>query len=168
LSVLLVGSDAPNNRDDGDSRELAAFVAETLGSTVDTHLIHRYGQPTEAILRTSTAAGADLIVMGSHGRTGVQRLLFGSVTEAVVRRSATPVLVAPRASAGLQHPVTLDVVLCAVDFSPSSQRALAYAASVAYGAGPIWCLLTFSSGRKSPTCFPQLKVAVFRRPRMMR
>jgi len=117
--VLLVGSDAPDNRDDGDSRELAAFVAETLGSTVDTHLIHRYGQPTEAILRTSTAAGADLIVMGSHGRTGVQRLLFGSVTEAVVRRSATPVLVAPRASAGLQHPVTLDVVLCAVDFSPA-------------------------------------------------
>ena len=101
LSVLLVGSGAPDGRDDRDSPELAAFIAGTVGSAVELHRVHRHGQPIEEILRTSEAIGPDLIVMGSHGRTGLQRLLLGSVTEAVVRRSVTPVLVVPRTSPGL-------------------------------------------------------------------
>ena len=133
LSVLLVGSGAPDGRDDKDSTELSVFIAGTIGSAVEPHPVHRHGQPIEEILRTSEAIGADLIVMGSHGRTGLQRLLLGSVTEAIVRRSVTPVLVVPRASP-LHGPASLDVVLCAVDFSASSQRAIENAASVAAGA----------------------------------
>ncbi len=135
LSVLLVGPGAPDVRGDGDSPELAAFIAATVGSAVEPHRVHRHGQPTEEILRTSEAIGPGLIVMGSHGRTGLQRLLLGSVTEAVVRRSATPVLVVQRTSPGLHGPPAVNVVLCAVDFSASSIRAIEYAASLAATAG---------------------------------
>jgi universal stress protein A len=50
------------------------------------------GEPSDTILQIAKELGADLIVMGTHGRTGLSRLLIGSVAEAVLRRSACPVL----------------------------------------------------------------------------
>jgi nucleotide-binding universal stress UspA family protein len=50
------------------------------------------GDPVTAILRVAREVGADLIVMGTHGRRGLGRLLLGSVAELVVRRAACPVL----------------------------------------------------------------------------
>ncbi len=50
------------------------------------------GDPAPAIARFAQAEGVDLIVMGTHGRNGVVRLLMGSVAEAVVRRAPCPVL----------------------------------------------------------------------------
>jgi universal stress protein A len=50
------------------------------------------GEPSDVILRLAGDGGADLIVMGTHGRTGLSRLLIGSVAEAVLRRSSCPVL----------------------------------------------------------------------------
>ncbi len=52
------------------------------------------GASADAIVKTTSQAGADLIVMGSHGRGGIQRALLGSVAEGVLRQSAVPVLVA--------------------------------------------------------------------------
>ncbi len=49
--------------------------------------------PADAILETATARGADLIVMASHGRRGLDRLLIGSQTNAVITHSTVPVLV---------------------------------------------------------------------------
>ncbi|MDH5833217.1 universal stress protein [Luteimonas kalidii] len=49
--------------------------------------------PDEAILETTTACGADLVVMASHGHRGLRRLLLGSQTQSVVSRSQVPVLV---------------------------------------------------------------------------
>jgi nucleotide-binding universal stress UspA family protein len=51
------------------------------------------GRPYESIVETSKQKSADLIVVGSHGRTGIERLLMGSVTERVIVRSETAVLV---------------------------------------------------------------------------
>jgi nucleotide-binding universal stress UspA family protein len=51
------------------------------------------GDPADEILRLAEALHCDLIVMGTHGRTGLRRLLTGSVAEAVLRRAACPVLV---------------------------------------------------------------------------
>lgn len=53
------------------------------------------GHPFEAILATARIWDADLLVMGTHGRTGLQHLLMGSVAEHVVRRSKVPVMVVP-------------------------------------------------------------------------
>ncbi|MCK6529197.1 universal stress protein [Myxococcota bacterium] len=53
----------------------------------------REGFPPEEILTEAAAEGCDLIVMGTHGRTGVSRVLMGSVAERVLRASQVPVLV---------------------------------------------------------------------------
>jgi universal stress protein A len=50
------------------------------------------GDPSTAVARLAEAEGVDLIIMGTHGRTGLSRLLMGSVAEAVVRRAPCPVL----------------------------------------------------------------------------
>jgi len=50
------------------------------------------GHPPEQILAAITSSGADLVVMGTHGRRGVSRVLLGSVAEKVVRHSPVPVL----------------------------------------------------------------------------
>jgi nucleotide-binding universal stress UspA family protein len=52
----------------------------------------RTGEPARGILDEAEALGAELIVMGTHGRTGFDRVLFGSVAEKVVRTSSCPVL----------------------------------------------------------------------------
>ena len=53
------------------------------------------GHPTKDILKTAEIWEADLIVMGTHGRTGLMHLLVGSVAEYVVRHSKIPVMVVP-------------------------------------------------------------------------
>ncbi|MCW5908733.1 MAG: universal stress protein [Chitinophagales bacterium] len=53
------------------------------------------GHPKEDIIKTAENWEADLIVMGTHGRTGLMNLLMGSVAEYVVERSKIPVLVVP-------------------------------------------------------------------------
>ena len=71
---------------------VAAAGAER-GVPVERHL--RRGRPHEAILDAADDYGADLIVMGTHGRTGVGRFIAaGSVAERVVRHSEAPVLTA--------------------------------------------------------------------------
>ena len=59
-----------------------------------TRFEHRFlrGHPAETIVEVAAAEEADLIVMGTHGRTGVHRLLMGSVAESVVRHAPCPVL----------------------------------------------------------------------------
>jgi nucleotide-binding universal stress UspA family protein len=62
------------------------------------------GSPARAILDTATQEAVDLIVMGTHGRTGVGRAVLGSVAEQIVRRAPCPVLTikaTPRVSAEL-------------------------------------------------------------------
>jgi universal stress protein A len=55
------------------------------------------GEPAAAILDAAEAGGFDLVVVATHGRTGIAHMLLGSVAERVVRRCPTPVLtVRPR------------------------------------------------------------------------
>jgi nucleotide-binding universal stress UspA family protein len=72
-----------------------ALVAQGLAVTV--YLMT--GAPYEEILKKSRREKADLIAMGTHGRTGVRHLLLGSVAEKVVRLSTCPVLTVPIPSA---------------------------------------------------------------------
>lgn len=50
------------------------------------------GDPAEEIRRVALLEGADLIAMSTHGRSGLGRLMFGSVAEQVIRRAGIPVL----------------------------------------------------------------------------
>lgn len=58
--------------------------------TVDTEVLE--GSPSQVIVEEADPTECDLIVMGTHGRGGIDRLLLGSVTERVVRRASVPVL----------------------------------------------------------------------------
>jgi nucleotide-binding universal stress UspA family protein len=69
--------------------EVATAAAEA-GVACETAVLH--GRPHGSIVDYADEHGVDLIVMGTHGRHGVQRILLGSVTERVVRTSPVPVL----------------------------------------------------------------------------
>ena len=67
-------------------------VAKKAAITCDTlHVKDRF--PAEGIIETANARGCDLIVMASHGRRGLRRLIFGSQANEVVTRSTIPVLI---------------------------------------------------------------------------
>ena len=78
-----------------DERETAAqaLVARAHDLGVPTAFLVWEGDPGEAIVEAATAEHADLIVLGTHGRTGVNRSLFGSVSDHVVRNAPCPVVV---------------------------------------------------------------------------
>ncbi|WP_447980048.1 universal stress protein [Candidatus Nitrospira bockiana] len=71
---------------------LGGFVQAFGREGIPASFTLRNGPPPDAILEEAGESRSDLIVMGTHGRRGVSRLLFGSVTEAVLRRSSVPVL----------------------------------------------------------------------------
>jgi nucleotide-binding universal stress UspA family protein len=79
---------------------------------------------------------ADLIVMGTHGRSGFERLMLGSVTEKVLRTARQPVLtVGLHDGEGGDTAASFAQILCAVDFSDCSIAALRYAFALAAGSG---------------------------------
>jgi nucleotide-binding universal stress UspA family protein len=74
----------------GPKRELDAVIAGIKGVVIESRFVE--GIPAEAIVDFAREVGADLIVIGSHGRTGLGRVLMGSVAEHVVRNAGCPVL----------------------------------------------------------------------------
>ena len=67
-----------------------ADAADKAGVAVETRLVT--GIPSEDIVRLGQELPADLIIMGTHGRSGMSHLLLGSVAERVVRKAPCPVL----------------------------------------------------------------------------
>lgn len=115
-------------------REFAKVHAE--GGVQAKVTVHE-GVVTESILNFARENSIDMIVMGTHGRRGVQRLTVGSVTERILRRAGCPVLVVRRpahdfvAPGSAAEPVHLHKILFCSDFSEYSERALQYALSLA-------------------------------------
>jgi nucleotide-binding universal stress UspA family protein len=89
------------------------------------------------ILNQAKALSADVLVIGSHGRSGFERVLLGSVTEKVMRCAPCPTMVVPRRAENVNadDPVRFRSILCSVDFSPASTHALQYARSIVDGDG---------------------------------
>lgn len=103
LHVLFVVEDipyAPEMMDDqveGQLREIGEEAVETIRARADEAGVEvvatlREGVPHATILEYADEADADVVVMGTHGRNGLDRYLLGSVTERVVRTSEVPVL----------------------------------------------------------------------------
>ena len=90
--------------------------------------VERSEKASEAIVAYARAQGIDLIVMGTHGRTGIAHVLIGSVAEQVVRSAPCPVLTlpGPRSGPGKTGPGPARI-LVPTDFSPPSEAALACA-----------------------------------------
>jgi len=111
-------------------REMAVRVPPDV--CVDVR-VEQAEQVHNEILGQLAATGADLLVLGTHGRSGFQRWFLGSVTEKVIRKAACPTLVVPPRALDVppDAPVQFKRILCAVDFSESSLSGLAYALHLA-------------------------------------
>jgi nucleotide-binding universal stress UspA family protein len=91
--------------------------------------------PAERIVDYAEKQSIDLVVMGTHGRRGVDRMLFGSVTEEVVRHAPCPVFTV-RTDADVEPSQAVRRILVPVDFSRGSESAVRHAKEMAltYGA----------------------------------
>jgi nucleotide-binding universal stress UspA family protein len=126
----LILDDPERERLKTSMREMAVRVPADV--RVDLR-VEQAEQAHNEILGQLAATGADLLVLGTHGRSGFQRLFLGSVTEKVIRQATCPTLVVPPRAPGIppDAPVQFKRILCAIDFSESSLSALAYALHLA-------------------------------------
>ena len=87
----------------------------------------------QAILDEAKSLPADLIVLGTHGRGGLDRMVLGSVAEKVLRKATAPVLTVPPpvSAPAADALVIFKRILCPIDFSESSMKALSYGVSLA-------------------------------------
>ncbi|HEU5163526.1 MAG TPA: universal stress protein [Thermoanaerobaculia bacterium] len=99
-------------------------VAETLGSSAAWRTVVVEREPVEAILSTAEELDADLLVMGTHGRSGVDRLMLGSVTEKVLHRTKRPLMTTRLHREAPPEPRR---VLVPTDLGAASRRSLALA-----------------------------------------
>ena len=105
-------------------------------SGVTPEVVLQRGAAADAILGFAASDSMDVIVMGTHGRRGFDRLVLGSVTERVLRKSTAPVLAVHDPvrdfidSADREQPVNIRRILFCTDFSDNSPRALEYALSL--------------------------------------
>lgn len=133
---------------DEDSRglEAALATARSLGARATSAL--QNGVPSDRILALLKEDPAfDLVVVGTHGRTGLARVLLGSVAEQVVRHAPCSVLAArPQLDDRPFHDI-----LCPIDFSDSSRDAI----ELANGLGTEGCELTLMHAIELPTSYGQ-------------
>jgi nucleotide-binding universal stress UspA family protein len=78
---------------DGAEKRLYEFANESFKDFPETKVQVVAGDPSEEILNYIAAHGIDLVVMGTHGRKGLDKVIFGSVAERVVKSSPVPVMV---------------------------------------------------------------------------
>ena len=106
---------------------IAPLRAKGIGVDVAFEQSHNAAQ---RILQVARALPADALVLGSHGRSGFERLLLGSVTEKILRKAACPVLTVPPPAI---HATRLPFkhLLCPVDFFEPSLAAVEFAFSIA-------------------------------------
>ncbi|OOG23978.1 universal stress protein [Thioalkalivibrio denitrificans] len=96
LPLTVVSVDVPGHSEERRLEAAAAIdrVREALrDDPIEVTGVQEEGRPDEVIVDVAVRQGADLIVVGSHGRTGLQRLLMGSVSERVIGRAEVAVLV---------------------------------------------------------------------------
>ena len=87
--------------------------------------------PVAAIIDEARHCGADLVVMGTHGRTGFRRLVVGSVTESVMRGINIPILTVSPLTDNARITVSLPRIVVPIDYSPECREAIRAAAALA-------------------------------------
>jgi nucleotide-binding universal stress UspA family protein len=119
----------PDEIDDVRSQVLASFSST---NDVEIDVLVKTGDAARQIVAAAAALPADLLVIGTHGASGFEHLVLGSVTERVLRQAACPVLTVPPRSRTTST-LPFKRILCPVDFSEPSLAALDFAFSLARG-----------------------------------
>lgn len=128
--------------------ELETLAKSTLEDVAPYNLTVIEGHPTRQILEQAKKLTTGLIVMGSHGRTGMARLRLGSVAEDVVRGSACPVLIVKSAKDPGRLP-SIENILCPVNFTSLSQRCLQLSSELAGAFGARLWVVHATDGKQS-------------------
>jgi len=130
VTVLhVLGTAAPAGQSIAD--ELNLWLAPLSSTGVPLHTRIAEGNTAAEIVRHAAEHDVDLVVMGTHGRSGFDRLALGSVAEKVLRKATCPVLTVPPGAARTATDVSVQRILCPTDFSPSSEYAMDFALSLA-------------------------------------
>jgi len=128
-------SPLPPVRREDEIDEVRRFIAATTGADPGAaDIVVVEGNPVREILRHAEDGRTDLIVMGTHGRSGFEALFLGSVTEKVLRSTHVPVLTVPPAVERVEA-VVYRTILCPIEFSDASLRAMEYAFALAQETG---------------------------------
>jgi nucleotide-binding universal stress UspA family protein len=138
-SILMpdAGAGPQMDRAAGSHVEALAAMIREHGVRCEAAVVH--GDPAFQILQAARDGEADVIVMATHGRKGVSRVVLGSVTAAVLNATPCPLLTIPPGASGTGK--AFHHVLCAVDFSPSSAATFSHAlAMVEAGHGEVTLL----------------------------
>ncbi|HEV2387395.1 MAG TPA: universal stress protein [Candidatus Acidoferrales bacterium] len=112
--------------------ELAEMARRILGPQAEPTLHIVEGHPVPLLLQYARQFRPELMVLGSHGRSGVARLMLGSVAENVVRESPCPTLIA---RGGAEAPERITRILCPVNFTESGRQCLETSAALATATG---------------------------------
>jgi nucleotide-binding universal stress UspA family protein len=127
--------DAATARKTAES-ETHAFMARAREAGIDYELEIREGEPWREILAAAEEMPADLVVMGTHGRSGAERFLLGSVVEKLIHRLPCPVMtVSHEDGQAWDTPSLIGRILCATDFSENSERAFRFSLALAASLG---------------------------------
>ncbi len=110
---------------------LRALVNDRVAPGVRTELLVADEFPAQAILAAATERQSGLVVLGSHGRAGLSRALMGSVSENVLREISVPLLITRAHATEPTSPPAITHILCSIDYTPHSLRAVEVAASLA-------------------------------------
>ena len=119
---------APQNRQRIQER-FDDYALAHLGGTYETQVVQ--DSPSRAILSAAKNGRADLIIMGTHGRSGLRRTILGSVTENVLRGSELPVLTVTPRLMDAKRDTRFDRILCPVNFTRVARVALDHASAIA-------------------------------------
>ena len=126
------GAAVPNETQTALERDLRRVLTARRASDVKVEISMRKGQVVQEILAQAKASRSDLVVIGSHGRGGVQRLVLGSVAEKVLRLATCPVLtVRSGVRLARRSRSPFETILCPTDFSAAANKAVAYAKRLA-------------------------------------
>jgi nucleotide-binding universal stress UspA family protein len=124
-------------------RDLRRVLTARRASDVKVKISMRKGNVVQEILAQGRASRSDLIVVGTHGRGGVQRLVLGSVAEKVLRLATCPVLTVRRGvRLARRSRSPFETILCPTDFSAAGNTAVAYAKRLAQEADAKLILMT--------------------------
>lgn len=119
-------------------REAQERLDRVLGSVAGSGLKLRLrmdeGQPAPRILEVATEEAADVLVVGTHGRTGIERLVLGSVADRMVRQASCPVLTVRSTPEGGPRR-EIHRICYATDFSPTARAAWPWVVALASAAG---------------------------------
>jgi nucleotide-binding universal stress UspA family protein len=115
-----------------DRAELRRFMGSTA-DTPSTEIVVEVADICTEILRQAIDRKVDLIVMGTHGRTGLRHVILGSIAEKILRNASCPILVVPPHAPDVNGvgAAVFKRILHAIDFSKSSNLALAQALALA-------------------------------------